>query len=300
MAGVADGSTFDETCMLQSCLYQGEVWHRRRGAVEHRFRYRLWMAYLDLEELPELVGQGRLLSDRKFSSAAFLRGDHVGDSAEPLAETVRNLVEQETGRRPAGPIRLLTLLRQWGYYFSPLNLFYCFDAAGTGVESVVAEVSNTPWRERHCYVLWEGNRQPGPTPARAAEEAGSAGSHAGNGGVVASAADSGVSVAAYVHPKAFHVSPFMGMEAEYRWQLSVPGPRLNVSIASVVQGEELFQAGMSLRAHPLDRQNLRRMMLANPAMSATVMAAIYFQAARLWIKRAPFFPHPNQAAPASG
>lgn len=285
--------------MLQSCLYQGEVWHRRRGAVEHRFRYRLWMAYLDLEELPELVGQGRLLSDREFSSAAFLRGDHVGDSAEPLAETVRNLVDRETGRRPRGPIRLLTLLRQWGYYFSPLNLFYCFDTAGAAVECVVAEVSNTPWRERHCYVLWEGNRAAEPVLAGEGEPGIGANLRGETGAVGAPVADSGVSVAAYAHPKAFHVSPFMGMEAEYRWRLSVPGPRLNVSIASFAQGEELFQAGMSLRAHPLDRQNLRRLKLVNPVMSATVMAAIYFQAARLWIKRAPFFAHPNHAAPTS-
>ena len=77
----------------------------------------------------------------------------------PLATSVRDLVESETGNRPQGSIRVLTQLRYWGYYFSPLNLFYCFDTEGETVEAIVAEVSNTPWGERHCYVLWEGNRQ---------------------------------------------------------------------------------------------------------------------------------------------
>ena len=101
-----------------------------------------------------------------------------------------DLVEERTGWRPVGPIRLLTLLRNWGYYFSPLSLYYCFDRAGQTVDAVVAEVSNTPWRERHWYVLWQGNRIGEPSQLR------------------------------FRHPKGFHVSPFMDMDMQYEWHLT--------------------------------------------------------------------------------
>ena len=122
--------------------------------------------YLDLDELPELLRSRLLLYAARFSPGSFCRDDHLGDPATPLAEAVRDLVEAETGERPEGPIRLLTQLRRFGYYFSPLNLYYCFDRGGEDVEAVVAEVSNTPWLERHCYVLWQGNRV-GPSESSA-------------------------------------------------------------------------------------------------------------------------------------
>jgi DUF1365 family protein len=259
---------------MHSALYVGNVHHRRFKPVDHRFRYRVWLAYLDLEEVPELVGRGKLLSDRKFAAASFLRTDHVGDPNQPLAETLRGIVAEQTGCVPRGPIRLLTLLRHWGYHFSPLNLFYCFDSSGTHLDCVVAEVSNTPWHERHCYVLWEGNREerlegiPG-NPQLAP------------------------SLFRYSHPKAFHVSPFMDMEATYHWQVTAPGGRLVAGIANSREGKQFFQATMNLERKSLDRGNLLRTQLASPWMSAKVTAAIYYQALILWMKRCPYYPHPK-------
>ena len=106
------------------------------------------------------------LHQARFSPASFCRSDHLGDPCVPLADAVRGLVEDRTAWRPIGPIRLLTLLRNWGHYFSPLNLYYCFDRAGQTVEAVVAEVTNTPWHERHWYVLWHGNRIGEPSQLR--------------------------------------------------------------------------------------------------------------------------------------
>lgn len=249
---------------MESCLYEGRVSHARLGAIEHRFQYSFFMLYLDLDEWPALVKRHWALSCAKVAPAAFRREDHFGDAKMPLATSVRNLVESETGDRPQGPIRMLTQLRYWGYYFSPLNLFYCFGADGKTVEAIVAEVSNTPWGERHCYVLWEGNRQ-SAEPLR------------------------------FRHPKLFHVSPFMGMDAEYVWKLNAPGEHLTVGIESRRDDKPIFRAGMSLGRREISGRQLTTTLLSYPVVTAKIVAAIYFEALRLWWKKCPYFPHPKNS-----
>ncbi|NIP86451.1 MAG: DUF1365 family protein, partial [Planctomycetales bacterium] len=178
---------------------------------------------------------------------------------------VRDRVEAETGWRPSGPIRLLTHLRHFGYYMAPLSLFYCFDTHGA-VTAVVAEVVNTPWRERHCYVLSDLNR-------------------------VSDDAER----LRFCTPKELHVSPFLEMDYEYQWQLSRPGEQLEVKIANYREGERAFDAALSLHRRPLSRGTLRRTLLHYPWMSARVVTAIYLQALRLWLKNIPFCPHPRHA-----
>lgn len=251
---------------MHSCIYEGRVGHCRYQPLVHRFRYRLMTMYLDLDELATLTAPGGLISTARFSTAAFQRSDHLGDRGVPLAESVRQLVNEQCGRRPPGPIRLLTQLRYFGYYFSPLNLFYCYDEQGQRIEAVVAEVSNTPWGERHGYVLWQGNRMASEGRMR------------------------------FRHPKTFHVSPFMGMESQYEWRLSEPEEHLTVHIAVTQDTQRLFDASMSLRRRPLERAQLRSALIRYPWMTARIMTAIYYQALRLWLKKVPFFPHPKTVA----
>ena len=169
---------------MHSCIYEGRVTHRRFSPVKHQFQYRLFMVYLDLAELPELLTRRSLISDYRSSCASFLRNDHLKDTPGLLNDATRELVEDRTGVRLRGPVRLLTQLRYFGYYLSPLNLYFCFDADGSKVETVVAEVNNTPWGEQHCYVLWEGNRAAPDAALR------------------------------FTHEKSFHVSPFIDMDAD--------------------------------------------------------------------------------------
>ena len=137
---------------MHSALYEGTIRHRRFAPVEHSFSYTMFMAYLDLAEL-DVAFRGRWLwSASRPALARFRREDHLGDRAIPLDRCVRDLVEAKTGRRPEGPIRLLTHLAYYGWCFNPVSFFYCFDRAGLNVEFIVSEVSNTPWLERHCYV----------------------------------------------------------------------------------------------------------------------------------------------------
>jgi DUF1365 family protein len=231
--------------------------------VEHAFRYGLYLVYLDLDELPMLLEGGYGLSRAAFAPASFRRADHLGDPQVPLADAVRELVHERTGWRLAGPIRLLTLLRNWGYYFNPLSLYYCFSSGTQEVEAVVAEVSNTPWRERHWYVLWQGNRSGAPSQLK------------------------------FRHPKEFHVSPFLDLDFVYQWHLSAPREQLNVSLATLRGEERVFDASFSLKRRELTRGNMLRTLARFPWMTARVVQAIYWQAFRLWRKKCPFYPHPK-------
>jgi DUF1365 family protein len=222
------------------------------------------MVYLDLDELPSLVGKRGLIGSDRWGARAFLRGDHLFDASRPLGEEVREIIRQQTGTRACGPIRLLTQLRYFGIYFSPLNLFYVYDQRGRRLEYIVAEVSNTPWMERHCYVLWNGNRS--------------------------GAADS----LRFSHAKEFHVSPFMDMNVDYHWGLNEPDSSLMVQVANVQGSRRLFDAGMTLRRHPMSRRQLRRMTVRYPLMTAQISTAIYYQALKLWWKKCPFYTHPNK------
>jgi hypothetical protein len=261
---------------MESCLYEGWVTHRRAGGVRHAFRFPLAMVYLDLDELDVVFRRRWCWSTRGPALAWVRRADHIGRPDQPLADAVRELVAGRLGRRPAGPIRLLTHPRYAGYVFNPLSLFYCFDAAGTRVEAVVADVTNTPWGERHQYVLAAGEADAeAPTVAR--------------------------------HAKAFHVSPFLPMALDYDWRIGRPGPTLEARItATPPDGQApaaagpLFTANLALRRRPISGGTLAGVLLRFPLQTVQVVAGIYWQALRLWWRGAPFHAHPPSPAVTGG
>lgn len=205
----------------------------------------------------------------------------MGSPDTSLQTAVRTFVAAETGDDLAtGPIRLLTQPRSFGWYFSPLSLYFCY-AANDQLRCVVAEVNNTPWGEQHCYVLWQANRVAPPGKDKNNEAA------------------SGSSPArhAYSHAKRFHVSPFMPMDQTYHWCLSDPRETLDVQLGVSRDGRRYFDAGMSLIRRPLSARALAGQLVRSPVSAARLLVAIYYQALRLWMKRCPYFPHPkNQPA----
>jgi len=239
---------------VRSCLYRGRVRHRRLAPVAHEFGFGLFMCYLDLDELPELFDGRWLWSARRFAPAWFRRADYLGDPATPLADAVRDLAGERLGRRPEGPVRVLTHLRYFGYAFNPISLYYCFEPDGGTLAAIVAEVTNTPWRERHAYAVGPG--------------------------------------LSYGVPKELHVSPFMGMDQRYRWRLTLPGEQLGVHMESIEDGRTLFDATLALRREEITGASLARALARYPLMTAQVVAAIYWQALRLRLKGAPYHPHP--------
>ena len=259
---------------MESCLYEGWVSHQREGDIRHAFRFPLAMLYLDLDEL-DVVFRGRWCwSVDRPALAWFRRADHVGAPDVPLAETVRALVAARIGHRPTGPIRLLTHPRYAGYVFNPLSLFYCFDAAGERIDAILADVTNTPWGERHQYVLAGSDLAAADTVAR--------------------------------HAKAFHVSPFLPMALDYDWRIGRPGAALAVRIAARAQAgtpsaDPVFTATLALRRRPIEGRTLAGVLVRFPALTAQVVAGIYWQALRLWWRGAAFHAHPpSPAAPGGG
>ncbi len=248
-----------------SCIYEGHVRHRRFNPVQNQFRYRVFLMYLDLAELPT-VFQGRWLwSADTVNLAYFRRRDHLGDPHVSLDRAVRDLVAEKTGARPAGPICLLTHLRYFGYCFNPVSFYYCYDSSGAEVEAIVAEVHNTPWGDEHCYILPEAaNKSTTPGFKR------------------------------FEHPKAMHVSPFMPMEIWYDWRFKDPGESLTVHFMNYLEGARVFDATLTLKRQEITPHTLARLLLAYSPMTLKVITMIHWQALRLWLKGATFYVHPQK------
>jgi hypothetical protein len=244
--------------MSVSCLYEGRIRHRR-AEPSRVFTHRIALVYLDLDEVPRLLG-GRLLRAAP-GTLRFRRRDYLGPLGVPLADAVRDLVEERTDRRPGGPIRLLTQLRSFGVCFNPVSFYYCMDGSGERVEAVVAEVTNTPWGERHAYVIESGG--------------------------------SGADVLRGHFSKALHVSPFMGMDHRYQARLSRPGRTLSVHIESSRGERAVFDATLALTRRPLTRASAAWMSARYPAACARVLALIYAHALGLALARAPIHRHPG-------
>ncbi len=246
--------------MTSSAIYEGTIRHRRVAVRASEFNHRVAMMYLDLDELDGLVG-GRLVA-RRPGVVRFRRADYLGDPTLGLADAVRAEVQQHTGTAPQGPIRVLTQLRTLGHCFNPVSFYYCFDAAER-LDGVVAEVTSTPWGERHAYVI---------------------------------ARDDDGQVLGANSAKRLHVSPFMGMDQRYVWRVGVPGQTLSVHIENTEDGVRAFDATLSLRRSPLTRSGLARVTLRYPAATLRVLALIYGHALALKLRGVPVHPHPEASA----
>jgi DUF1365 family protein len=254
---------------MKSCLYQGYVRHRRFTPLVNTFRYRIFLVYLDLSELPHVFDSHPLWSVEHVNLAYFRRRDHYGLQHVPLDIAIRDLVQKRSGFRPAGPIRLLTHLRYVGYCFNPVSFYYCYDPTDTRVEAIVAEVHNTPWLEEHCYVFTETmNSHPHPEDWKQ-----------------------------FRFDKAFHVSPFMEMAIQYDWRFRVPGKKLHVHMNLTHGDTKRFDATLMLKQVSITRQSLTRVLLTYPLMTWKVTAMIYRQAFRLKRKGARVYPHPKKRVP---
>lgn len=253
---------------MNSALYVGRVSHHRIRPVEHAFTYRHFFLYLDLDELDRVFAGRWLWSVERANLASLRRADLLGDRARPLADCVRDRVAAELGRRPNGPVRVATQPRLFGYAFNPVSFYFCYAEDGRTLDAVVAEITNTPWNERHAYVM-DGRARVGST-LRAR------------------------------FPKSFHVSPFLPMDLEYAWELAEPGDELVIHMQDLERGECIFRTDLQLERRPITGGSLAGLLASFPGFSLRTVAAIYLQALRLKLKGAPFFDHPKWKAGEAG
>jgi hypothetical protein len=221
------------------------------------------MMYLDLDELPTVFAGRWFWSARHIAPAWFRRKDYLFNPSISLRDEVNAIVRRDTGRTPQGPIRLLTHLRYFGYCFNPLSLYYCYDSQDQCIEFVIAEVRNTPWGEKHCYVLHDN---------LSTNESGKL--H-------------------YRHAKDFHVSPFLEMAMEYDWRMLTPAEKLVAHIDAIQDSVKAFDATLILDRKPITAWALARVLMLYPLITTQIIVLIHWQALRLWLKSIPYIPYPN-------
>lgn len=243
---------------MNSAIYSGRVRHRRFLPRQHAFSYPFFMYYLDLDRLDELPRLSPWFSTRGFTLARFVRADYLGDPGIDLGLTVRQRMAELTGEEVRGNTFGLLNLRTLGLYFSPVNFYFGFDTDGR-CSHFLAEVSNIPWNQRHHYGY---SLEPGTRWLRKQE-------------------------------KLFHVSPFNPLDQMYAWHISIPGKQLELGIDVDDRRGRIFKARLELQRQPLDRSHLRRQVLRKPVMTASIVAGIYFQALKLYLKGVPYVPHPD-------
>jgi DUF1365 family protein len=242
-----------------SAIYVGSVAHRRLAPRPHALRYRVFWLLLDLDELPALAAKMRLFSYNRPNLFSLYDADHGDGGPTPLREQIERCLAAAGIPISCGAVRLLCMPRTLGYGFNPLSVYFCHGADGA-LAAVIYEVHNT-FGERHSYLI---------------------------------RADKPAGLLRQSCRKTFYVSPFMDMEMSYEFRFHVPGERVAVAIrGSGAEGPLISACLVGARQELTDRALLRAF-IAVPAVTLKVIAAIHWQALRLWLKGMQLRPRPKE------
>jgi uncharacterized protein len=243
---------------MESSLYTGAITHRRFIPKSHGFSYPFFMYYLKLDEIEKIPSIGRLFSTTKWAFNRFFRPDYYGDSSQPLHVAIKRRMAEITGEEVKGPVYGLMNMRTLGLYFSPVNFYYGFNE-DLNFTHFLAEVSNIPWNERYQYAHFveDGNYTP-------------------------------------TEPKQFKVSPFNPVNQQYTWSIQPPGEAIGVELGVNDERGLVFEASLALKREPLSKKTLQKQLFKKPVMTASIVAGIYWQALRLYLKQIPYIPYEKE------
>ena len=240
---------------FRSGLYVGETFHQRFRPKQHKFRYRIMMFLLDLDEIKTLSREITLFSSTKFNWIRFKRSDFLKNRGTCLKTEALDTMSKLADKALTGKVYLLSPLRILGIYFSPVNFYYLQNEAGQFTH-MLAEVSNTPWNERHCYLVDLENQQD--------------------------------------TAKCFHVSPFNPVDMQYRWHIKAPGETLNLKL-DCHQEHKDFSAAIALKRTEISNFSMLKSLLQFPHMTLKTLWGIYWEALKLFVKKVPIYDHPKNS-----
>lgn len=243
---------------LQSCIYLGEVGHKRVAPVQHSLRYRVYDIFVDVDELAQLAKKLKFFSYNRFNLFSISDRQFGAGDGTPIAEHVWNLVRSSVDGKGVKRIFMLCYPAVLGRTFNPLTTYYCYDA-NDNLCLCVFEVSNT-FGQRHSYVVpLTGSEKP-------------------------------------VHAKSFHVSPFNKIEGQYSFAVQAPGEKISLNISLRVEGKPILQAWFNGDRHGLNDWALLRSFFSFPLQPLKVVAGIHWEALKLWLKGLPLVARPSQTA----
>lgn len=247
--------------IVDSSIYVGTLRHRRFSPARHAFTYPLFLAFLDIDRLPELMNISPFAAYNRWNWASYQERDHFGDPAKSLRDRVVEDAHRKGLELAEGKIFLLTHLRYLGYNFNPVSFYYCYDRAGD-LQAIMAEVNNT-FGETQNYWLSSDREQAAGANKK------------------------------YRFQKTFHVSPFMKLGQEYEWTFTPPSDRLISQCVSHENGAAIFDSTLKLQRRDWSRSELHRSLAQCPWITLRVIAAIHWQAMRLLFKKVPIVAHPG-------
>ena len=247
---------------LKSAFYIGKIFHKRCAPKVHQFTYPLYMMLVDLDEVEQLHHQHWWFSNKRWAPLELKESDYfkgIDQTNAPAQQTKLKqkslLIAQNLGADISNITRvaMLAQLRCFGIYFSPVNFFFLYQ--DETAKYLLAEVSNTPWNKKHCYLI--DLQQPQPSQ------------------------------------KCFHVSPFMDLNMDYHWQIQAPDEHTSIGIENWRSQELLFSALFSAKKYSITTHSIFKVLLQWPLVSLSILKGIYWQASKLFIKGVPYISPTN-------
>ena len=246
---------------MQSAIYTGRVKHTRYFHDLHQFNYALTMYYINLNELDQITQNHQFISNNKFNLLSFIRKSYLGHPSQSIESAVKQKLTEQGYKYEASNISLLTHLSYLGYCYNPVTFYFCFDSTGDNLQYILSEINNTPWNERHTYVL-------ACDPKKTKHE--------------------------FNFDKQFHISPFMPMNLNYKWYISNPSSKINIYMQTYKSDNLYFEANLLLDRIELSNKSIIKEFVKFPFMTQEVICKIYWQAFKLWFKRFTFYRHPGK------